>query len=1175
VPAVSSRSFFAILLCLLAAKQLLATEEMKPGLVRELFVAKFPLKQIPVMASHIEPTEKRVDHEINFGPTDHFPGSQFHEHFSIRWSGTIKIPRKATYTFFLESDDGSQLLIDGHPIIDNDGEHPMQTNETKIELSAGNHSVQLTYFQNQGQLACKLLWQSDGIAREIVPEAVLFHESEDAGDRSPSLAASRIRQYSSRLWQSDSGLPHNSVQTILQTRDGYLWIGTRLGLARFDGVRFRVLDEIPELKKQSITALCETKEGLWIGTEKGLVRWNSEKFQSYDQTNGLAGNSVTAICEGKDGSAWIGTRSGLTQWKNGKFTNFSEKGGIKVIRSICEDKQGTLWLATSDGLHQLKEGIVTLPYTPPVLEKEVRVVRLDQAGNLWVGSNNGLFRKSERGFDRFYENVGSISGNIISALHADRSGQFWIGTYSGLHRLVDGKFRPEKNSDGTVFDQVNAIFEDREENIWIGTKEGLTRLKARPFTAITAQQGLIHNNVMSVLEDKNGVFWSGTWGGGLNKLSGGKITAYTVESGLVNDLILSVCKRRDGSLWFGADFDGGLYRLQEGTLSRYGTNDGLAQAAVRTICEDRQGNLWIGTSQSLYFFRDGKFTHYTTTNGLAGVPVRVICEGPDGALWIGTDAGLNRFHEGRFTAYTQQHGLSDNKILSLHFDHDNMLWIGTGNGGLNRFHGGKFTSYTTAQGLRSDEIFEILEDDDGFLWMSCLNGIFRVGKKSLDDFDRGKITSIPCTSYGKTDGMVSLQCNGVSKPAGWKARDGRLWFATTKGLVVADPKVKANETPPPVVIEEVMADKREVLGFRFQVSGNGQHLKPETETLGTLSIPPSHGELEFHYTALSFQDPEKNRFKYKLEGVDREWVDAGGRRVAYYNNLDPGRYEFRVMACNNDGLWNSSGATVALALQPHYAQTWWFKFSLALGSLSLAAAGARLVTRKRMQRKLERLEQQHAIEKERIRIAQDMHDDLGARLTEILMLTDLTRQKKSQPDEVESQTLKTTTAARDLIRNLDALVWAVNPRNDSLDNLATYFCQYADKFLSNTRIRCRLDVPLNLPHAPFSSEARHNSFLVLKEALNNAVKHSGATEIWLRIKITGSQLQISLEDDGKGFSAEEIRRFGNGLANMRRRVEDIGGKFAITSRTGAGTHVQLQIPISAEGMRQHLDQLPE
>ena len=574
----------------------------------------------------------------------------------------------------------------------------------------------------------------------------------------------------------------------------------------------------------------------------------------------------------------------------------------------------------------------------------------------------------------------------------------------------------------------------------------------------------------------------------------------------------------------------------------------MLDAALRVIHEDRQGALWIGTSKGLNVFRAGKFKTYTPTNGLAGTDVMAICEDASGAIWLGTDSGLSRWHDGQFTTFTTRQGLSHNSVDALYEDADHALWIGTKGGGLNRFKGDKFTAYTTKQGLFSDEIYEIVEDDFGYFWMSCRTGIFRVRKKDFEELDRGAIKVVSTTSFGKADGLLSVQCNGVSKPAGWKGKDGRIWFPTIRGVVAVQSRIETNQKLPPLVIEEIIADKRPVERERVRAL---QRSTPEGSAAPmVLKIPPGRGEIEIHYTALSFQAPEKNRFKYMMEGIDSAWIDAGAGREAHYNSIGPGSYRFRVIACNNDGIWNEAGATLLLEFLPHYWQTWAFKLAI------LAALGLLLSAAYRF-----RVARLRAMERLRIQIAADLHDDVGARLTKVAMVTELLDRETRQTDSIKPHIQSISRTTREIIQAMDEIVWTINPKNDTLDHLANYIFQYAQEYFQNTGVRCRLDLPARLPDFAISTEQRHNMFMAFKEALNNVLKHANATEVRIGLTVVDGQVTILIADNGRGFSTDQVRSSGNGLDNMKARLERIGGKLVLDTRPAGGTTVRMEADV--------------
>ena len=962
----------------------------------------------------------------------------------------------------------------------------------------------------------------------------------------------------------DDGLPHYCVQAIVQTRDGYLWVGTKNGLARFDGVRFTPLDL--NSAYSSITALYEGHDGsLWIGTDgEGLFRWKQQTLSHYSATDGLLSDAVRRLCETPDHTLWIGTGNGLNTFRNEKLQSFpdSEAWAHSTIPALFVDEDGTLWIGNTRLLTRYKDGVAT---DYPFPAGDLRSIFRDRAGTVWIGARNGLYQMKEGNFVR-HTIKGGLSSSVVTTLYEDRIGNFWVGTFDGLTRMIDMfrsptekrtrtgssalHFQTELNSEGGSYDRVFSFCEDREGTVWVGAETGLYQLTRQQFQTFGKRAGLLLNNVTSVLHDKADTIWMGTWGGGLHRMQGGGIGIFPSDKGQSFGFVQALYESRDGSIWVGLDLNPRLGRWKDGRWTYYGKSEGLEHPRVSSIFEDSRGNLWLGANTGLNLFQNETFTSFTTTNGLAGNAVQDICETSDGDVWFATSAGLSRWRNGRFATLAEKDGLSCPLVLSLYPDREGTLWIGTKGGGLNAYRHGKFSAFTTKDGLFCDVIHGITEDNRGNLWFSSSKGIFRVNKRQLLNATDAQEKSITSFAYGKSDGIVGGEFNGGAQPAITKDGEGRIWFATIKGAVVTDPnEIATNQVVPPVTIEEILADKK----IQRSVERRGDR---EMQ----FRIQPGRGELEFHYVALSLRAPEKNRFKYKLTGVDPDWVDADARRVAYYNNIKPGDYEFQVIACNNDGVWNLEGARATLRLLPHFWQATWFAGLAILAAVGVVGGGARYVTRKRLQRKFLRLEQQHLVEKERTRIAQDLHDELGARLTEILLLSDHAQKTEKRFEQV-ADNAAISDRTSEIARGMDAIVWAVNPQNDSFDNLSTYLGNYAVRFLSKSSIRCRLQIPDNPPSCVLSSEIRHSLFLVVKEALNNTVKHAVATEVRLGFQADGSLLSISIEDNGKGFSLTEQATLGNGLRNMEQRINKMGGRFICQSTPDRGTIIQLEVPI--------------
>ena len=751
-----------------------------------------------------------------------------------------------------------------------------------------------------------------------------------------------VTQYSLEVWGSDQGLPQSAIQALVQTPDGYLWIGLEEGLARFDGVRFALFHKgnTEEFTYNDVIALHVDRAGnLWIGTDGGgLLYLKHGKFTALTTKDGLAGDVVTSIYEDRQGALWIGTQLGLSQWRDGKFTKYTTEHGLSknVVLSLCEDRAGNLWIGTEGG---------------------------------------GLNCYKDEKFKIYSANDG-LANDVVWAIHEDKTGKLWIGTNAGLHYLYDGKFTRYTTKDGLANDFVRAIFTDRAGSLWIGTLGGLNRWHEGSFTTFSTKHGLSKDFVKALCEDREGSLWIGIYGGGLNRLRDGKFTNYSVSNGLSHNMVWTVYEDRSGNIWFGTDQ--GLNRFKDGKFSifapsqsnglnrvtalhedragnfwigtagqglscwsggawrRFTDQNGLSNNFVRSVFEDRRGNLWIGTDRGLNLLQNGKFRTYTTEDGLSNDGIRYLHEDRAGGLWIATrSGGLNLLKDGKFTIYTTKDGLSSDLIRPIYEDQEGTLWIGTNGGGLSRFKDGKFAGYSTKDGLFDDLIFQILEDARGNLWMSCNKGIFRVSKQELNDFAAGKITSLTSVAYDKNDGMKASECNGSAQPAGWKTRDGKLWFPTVAGVVMIDPaSIKTNTLPPPVVIEQMI------------VNGSVQDLKNP-------QLAPGSKSIEFHYTGLSFLAPQKVQFKYRLDGYDDDWIEAGTRRAAYYTNIPSGDYNFQVMACNNDGVWNRAGAALRFSLQAHFYESKLFYFFCLLAFIFTGTGAYRLHVRRIRAREVE------------------------------------------------------------------------------------------------------------------------------------------------------------------------------------------------------------------------------
>ncbi|MEW6157313.1 MAG: two-component regulator propeller domain-containing protein [Verrucomicrobiota bacterium] len=964
------------------------------------------------------------------------------------------------------------------------------------------------------------------------------------------------------VWQTDLGLPQNSVTTVVQSRDGYLWLGTFNGLVRFDGVRFKIFDSgnTPELGSSRILKLFEDRRGvLWIGTETGgLSSYDRGEFKNYTTRDGLPGMQINAIGEDHEGHLWIGTVSnGLSRFQNGQFTTFDQKDGLSSgsVIALMQDKNGELLVQTDTTVSVWREGrfLRWSPGGSASFPVDKMVVCRD--GGWWIAQTGTLKKWEDGKWTRAFSSE-PWQQYFVTFLFEDSRQNIWLGTIGdGLYCYpADGSSRRHfSTGEGLSHAWIRCMYEDQEGSLWIGTGGGgLNRLKQKTFTMFHPDDEFSKIAILSVFADHSDQVWAGAEGGGLYRLQDGRLIRYAKEEGLVNPFVWSVFEDSRKNLWAGT-WGGGLFR-KEGEQFVPFTGASNIPATIVAMHEDRKGILWLGTGSGLGRLENNDFQLYSTAQGLSHNDVRAVIEDRDGTLWIGTNGGgLNRFKDGKFTRLGRADGLSHDSVWSLYADADGVLWIGTFGGGLNRYYAGKFQSFTTSSGLPDNVICHIAEDSEQHLWLSSYRGVFRVSKSELEDFAAQRIRSINCIRFSVADGLADRQCSGGFQPAGAKTQDGRLWFPNAKGLAVVDPEhLQTNLQPPPVLIEEILIDGMKV------PSGPRVHLEPGKR------------RVEFFYTALSFAAPEHVRFKYQLEGVDGDWVDAGVARQASYTTLPPGQYRFRVIACNNSGVWNETGASVGLNVIPPFWRTSWFLTLVALGAIAVIAGTARHLSTKRMQRKLDQLKEQHTIEKERARIAKDIHDDLGASLTQITLLSELARTDLTKPADAEQHIRQISAMARDLTRSMDEIVWAIDPRNDTLDSLITYICKFSQDYLPLAGIRCRLDVPTALPAYPLSTEVRHNLFLACKESLTNIVKHAHATEVWIRLSIQPSSFVLSIEDNGCGFKLEAnglprpggvFSSRGNGLPNLKKRFQEIGGRFELESQPDRGTRTRMVINI--------------
>jgi len=738
-----------------------------------------------------------------------------------------------------------------------------------------------------------------------------------------------ISQYIHRSWRLEDGLPNSGVRTLLQSRDGYLWIATYDGLARYNGDSFTIYDKLtlPQLRHNTILSLTETADGaLWIGTNGGgLTRLHQGVARTFSTADGLPSNIVTALFESPDGTIWIGTTTaGLARYDQGRFhpVDLPELRSVSVF-SLLRGRDGTLWIGTNgSGLEAMRNGAVTSYRAADGLASDVVYSLLEERdGTIRIGTGKGLNSLKDGVLSRHK----GVPADEVTSLLRDASGALWIGTYGhGLIRDHDGVMTTYTVSDGLLNNSVRTLLQDREGTLWVGSNGGLEQFARGAFTAFGPPEGLSDAYVRSVWEDKDGSLLIGT-GHGLNILRPDlQVTHVGKADGLATAHVFSVLRARDGVLWVGTTT--GLTRMDASGPRTFSEADGLSNPSIRSILEDRNGGLWIGTDRGLNVrvddTRDVRFRPIVPGPGWTNVFIQPIVEGSDGTVWIGSDGlGLAaRRSDGTFATWSTKNGLPNDHVFSLLAEEDGTLWIGTDGGGLVRFRNGRFSQLSTAQGFPSEKVLQIVDDGVGRFWFGGSRGIWSIAKKTLHEAADGKTRVHDVLAFSRGDGLRSMQCNGSAQPLAIRTSDGNLWFPTVAGLATIDPRkaIAVEPAPPPVRIERVVIDDRHI------------------DAPNVIEVPPGSRRVEIHYAALTFVAPEKVSFRHRLAGFDEEWVEAGSDRVAHYTALLPGSYRFEVMVTNGGRPWKGAATSIAVGVRPRVVQTLWFKASALIAALLAA-----------------------------------------------------------------------------------------------------------------------------------------------------------------------------------------------------------------------------------------------
>jgi signal transduction histidine kinase/ligand-binding sensor domain-containing protein len=944
-------------------------------------------------------------------------------------------------------------------------------------------------------------------------------------------------------WTTVNGLPQNSVNAIAQTPDGYVWVGTFGGLARFDGLRFVLIERTDSAGRhvdRVLSLAVAPDSALWIGTENGLLRYAAGRFVRFTASDGLPDREIHALHFDRTGRLWVGTERGAARYENGRFVRLPPAAGVlATVASFAEGHDGVLWVNSNGRFVTLdQERRVSAPTRELTAGGLLGALLEDRDSVRWFVKRDGVAGERLGRVQQFHVGFGP---EIM--IEQEIAGRYWWATpENGVQEFYTsgtGGVQPYPLPDGTITYGARALLDGHDGNVWAGTvRDGLLRLKRNLFTTYRARHGLSNDIVTPVMEARDGSLWAGTNCGGVNVIDPARqsVRTYRIpgERG-GGGCIFSLAQDSSGAVWVGT-WGWGLVRIENGVAQHMAGLGAIADSVIFALFTDRRGTLWVGTSASgLAEVRAGKVSRiYTTAQGLAHNSVRVIKETRDGDLWIGTLEGLSRLRrDGRITTYTAKDGLSSEYVRAIHEGPDGTLWFGTYGGGLNLLRDGRFVAITRSDGLADNVVSSVLEDGRGNLWMSGNTGIFRVAKQQLHDFADGKLRHVHSVLYGVADGLVNAETNGGFQPAAWKDRSGRLWFPAIEGLASVDPERAVDiPRPPTVTVDEVVIDGE---------------VRPLTQAM---RVGPGRPNIEFRYSGVSLSSPENVTFRYKLERLDPDWIEPGTRRVAYYSRLPAGEYRFLVTAANRDGLWNPNQASMNLVvLAPLYRRAW-FIVLMTLAMALILWTAHRAVLRSRTA----------AVADERSRLAREIHDSLlqgfvGIALQLHAASTRLALPPSQQPliDRVLAMIDRTLTQARHA-------VWDLRPTGETVQELGIECQAAADRILAGSATTSR--VVTRGRERSLNPIAQTECLRIVEEALTNVRKHADARHAVVLLDYRLLSLRVTIRDDGKGCDpALNGKQPGHwGWLGMRERATRIGSRLVLESTPGTGTLLRVDVP---------------
>jgi signal transduction histidine kinase/streptogramin lyase len=942
------------------------------------------------------------------------------------------------------------------------------------------------------------------------------------------------------VWGLRDGLTGTMVRSIAQTPDGYLWIAAFGAISRFDGARIVRIEIEPPTDSAGLSS--DPAGLLFVAPRRGpIVCARGTSLVPCLPRPPVPPTTARNLVLRRDraGTLWLSTETGLQALAGlpagsdlGLASDGTLPGPFQRVSAISRDRRGRLFIGAGNGLW-VQDGRQFHLYqgTAGPMAGLVRDIIESASGSLWVLTDASLVRIDDRG-EWVHPLPPGMDVNSQSMAIEDRDGNIWIGSLKGLLRFRDGRFDLYTKAHGLPDDDITAVFEDREGSLWVGTRNGnLAQFTDRTVSSTYGPPTVAGESIESVSEDPTGAMWFGTRLG-LHRWKDGIETIITRGNGLPGERVYATYPGRTGEVWIGSS--GGLAVWREGRIQApFGKG-----APVFSLFRDSKDVLWVGTDEGLSQLKDGRLQPVPVRGDFQPAQVRGIQEDPKGILWITSSGGLGRVIGGRLEGVWAGPDISK-ADRGISRDPGGTLWFGAGTS-LIRLRGGKFRAFTAAEGLPRDWLYQVIADDHGYLWFATSRSISRVSLADLDAVDQGKRRRLAVTSFDTTDTRRETAARRSRTPGTWKSRDGRLWFATLRGVITIEPqRVRTNKLPPSVLIEKALVDGRPALP--------GQDNQ----------FAPGPRNLELHFGGVTLLEPRKVQHRYKLEGFDADWIEAGTRRVAYYTNVPAGSYRFRVQASNADGVWNEAGATLSLRLMPHFYRTFWF---YGLVALTASALGYLLYRARLAQLRGQYL----AVFAERSRLARELHDSLLQGMSAVSL--ELENIRATLPAEAASAARRLETVENALTTSLEEtrrFVWNLREQKDVAGDLGLALSRLAGRLTEGRGVACKVNVtgePVHLSH-----EAQGTLFKVAQEALTNALKHAGAGKVTLDLRYKGDGVELTVSDDGQGFAVDEAqgpreRHFG--IVGMQERARRLGAQLVIDSRPSAGTQVRLALPLA-------------